>query len=322
MTVRWGILGCGDIARKAVARAIQADPASELVAACRRDIIKLNEFCKEFDVPLGLTGEADLLAERDIDAVYVATPVHLHKPQTIAAARAGKHVLVEKPMALSVAECDEMIAVCRENNVRLGVAYYRRFYPIVDRMKELLAAGHIGQPLAVRIATSTPFDIAPGEDGYYRAILAEGGGSLMDLGSHRINLLVDLFGMPSEVKALTDTLTADYETEDSATLAMRFPQGPHATMHCLFGTTANVDSFSVIGTTGELTADPLGGERLTVRVEGETTLETHARDPNTHAMLIADFSAAIAENRPPRVSGEEGRAASEVMQRAYAAAEA
>src|SRR3954453_20375818 len=138
MPVRWGLLGCGDIARKRVAGAIIDDPTSRLVAAGRRDPDRLGEFCQAFGVERGYTSDAELLADPEVDAVYVATPVRLHLPQTLAAAAVGKHVLVEKPMALSAAECDRMIEACRRAGVRLGVAYYRRFYPIVRRIEQTL----------------------------------------------------------------------------------------------------------------------------------------------------------------------------------------
>ena len=147
MAIRWGIIGCGDVARKRVAGAIQNDPNSELVAVCRRNEKKLREFADEFRVSTATTSAEELIALPEIDAVYIATPVNLHCPQTIAAAETGKHVLVEKPMAMSTAECDEMIAACSKADVRLGVAYYRPFYPVVYRIQQLIAAGEIGTVL-------------------------------------------------------------------------------------------------------------------------------------------------------------------------------
>jgi len=193
--VRWGLMGCGDIVRKRVARAIQEAPGSRLLAACRRDELKLKDFCRTFGVGRFYTRDVDLLGDPDIDAVYVATPVNRHRPQAVAAAEAGKHVLLEKPMALSVAECQEIISACGQNGVKLGVAYYRRFYPLVSRMREILKAGTIGSPLSVAAVTSTRFAIQPGEEGYWRVLPGVGGGgSLMDIGSHRIDLFLDLFG--------------------------------------------------------------------------------------------------------------------------------
>ena len=121
MPVRWGLLGCGDIARKRVARALAEEPRSRLLAACRRDEAKLHAFCQAFAIERAYTRDAGLLADLDLDAVYIATPVRLHLPQTLAAARAGKHVLVEKPMALTVAECAALIEARRAARVAEAV---------------------------------------------------------------------------------------------------------------------------------------------------------------------------------------------------------
>lgn len=319
MTVRWGIIGVGDVVRKRVARAIEDDPHSELIAACRRDQTALNEFCRQHSVRRRSTRDADLIADPQIDAVYIATPVHCHLSQTLAAANAGKHVLVEKPMALSVAECDRMIAVCRERGVRLGVAYYRRFYPIVDRMKELIASGAIGTPLSVSAVTATAVPFRPEDDGSWRVRIAEGGGgALMDIGSHRINLFVDLFGEAVDVKGFCETLAANYEADDCATLIMRLASGVHGSLRCYFGAEYDPDEFSIMGTAGRLYASPLNGDRLILDTGGNRRIEEHPPAANFNTPLIADFVAAIEENRDPLVTGEEGLLTNVVMQRAYA----
>jgi predicted dehydrogenase len=318
MQVRWGIIGCGDIVRKRVAAAIRDEPRSRLLAACRRDEGQLRNFCQAFSVERAYTRAADLLADPDIDAVYIATPVHLHLPQTLAAARAGKHVLVEKPMARSVAECDQMIAACRARGVRLEVAYYRRFYPMVRRIKELAAAEEIGQPLAVHAVTSTQFALKPGDEGYWRVIRDEGGGgALMDIGSHRLDLFLDLFGDVRDVKAQTDTLLGSYEAEDFATVLLRFQCGVHGTLQCIFGMDWVADDFIVLGTRGRLVASPLNGDRLLVDRGQERRVESHPPPANLHGPLVADFVSAICEGRDPLVTGEEGRRTNEIMERAY-----
>ena len=319
MPLRWGIIGCGDIARKRVARAIQECPGSRLEAACRRDETHLREFCRAFEVPRAYTDADDLLRDAAINAVYIATPVRLHLSQTIAAAAAGKHVLVEKPMARSVLECDQMIAACRQAGVKLGVAYYRRFYPIVARMRALMEDGAIGEVLSVSAVTSTP--LAAGDDGAWRVVLDEGGGgALMDIGSHRIDLFLNLFGPIAEVHAFCDARTGDFEAEDVATLGLRFASGVHGTLQCFFGTSANRDEFTIVGTKGWLRADPLNGACLLVVRAGERSEESHPPDANLHAPLIADFADAVAAGREPRVTGEEGRRTNDVMERAYRSA--
>src|SRR5216117_940777 len=139
--LRWGLIGCGDIARKRVAPALRDSPACELVAVNRAQSALAESFARTFGARRWYADWHELLVDADIDAVYIATPVHLHAPQTLAAAEAGKHVLCEKPMAMDAVECDRMIAACRANRVKLGVAYYRHFYPVIERAKEIIQLG-------------------------------------------------------------------------------------------------------------------------------------------------------------------------------------
>ena len=299
------------------------EPNSQLAAACRRNETSLREFCEAYGVQRAYTSDSELLNDPDVDAVYIATPVNLHRPQTIAAAAAGKHVLVEKPMAMSVSECDEMIAACREHNVKLGVAYYRRFYPIVARMKELVASGEIGQPLSVSAVTATPFADTPEAEGYWRVIPSQGGGgALMDVGSHRLNLFLDMFGEIAQVKAFCETLAASYQADDCATLVVRFQCGVLGTVQCFFGVAVDPDEFTILGTKGRLSARPLNGEELTVQNGDQLRTERHPPPANFNLPLIADFTAAIPRDGVPTVSGEEGRMTNAVIEQAYADAHA
>jgi len=152
--VRWGLIGAGDIVRKRVAGALRDAPASALVAVSRARGDLVESFARDVGARRGYRDWRALVADAELDAVYVATPVHLHAEQTIAAVEAGKHVLCEKPMAMSAAECDRMIAASRAHGVRLGVAYYRRFYPAVIRVKEMIASGEIAS--AWRSACTVP----------------------------------------------------------------------------------------------------------------------------------------------------------------------
>src|SRR5262245_19286552 len=146
MVLRWGLIGCGDIARRNVAPALRDLPGCDLVAVARARSDRAAEFAREFGARKWYERWQDLVNDSDIDAVYVATPVYLHADQTIAAAERGKHVLCEKPMAMNVEECDRMIDACSANGVRLGIAYYRHFYPAVARIKEIIESGEIGKP--------------------------------------------------------------------------------------------------------------------------------------------------------------------------------
>ncbi|GAA4470986.1 Gfo/Idh/MocA family oxidoreductase [Novipirellula rosea] len=317
-TIRWGLIGCGDVSRKRVAQAILDAPGNELVAACRRDPVRLQEFCDSLSIARRYTDARELMNDADVDAVYIATPVRAHLPLTRMAASSGKHVLVEKPMGMNVAECDEMIDACTKADVKLGVAYYRRFYPIIDRIETLLKSNAIGTPMAISAVTATPLAMQSGDEGYWRTAMAEsGGGALMDVGSHRINVFLHLFGPIAEVKSICGTVAADYEVEDTATVLLRFQRGPIGTLQCHFGA-EDPDEFTIIGTRGRLRACPLNGDKLNIEIDGKVTVETLPPAANFCEPLIADFADAIRNNRPPRVDGNEGRETNIVMANAYA----
>jgi predicted dehydrogenase len=290
-TIYWGLIGCGDVVRKRVFQAIHDEPHSQVIAACRRDQGSLRAFSEEFGVDRAYTRFEDLLADQDVDAVYIATPVNQHHPQAVAAASAGKHVLVEKPMAMSVTECTRMIAACQEAGVRLGVAYYRRFYPIAHRIKEILASGEIGRVMSVAAVTSTAIPMDTSQDGGWRAVGAEaGGGALMDIGSHRIELFLDLFGEIAETKAYCETIAATYEVEDVAILAMRFASGVVGSLQCYFGGMPALDEFVVVASDGRITANPLNGQDLIIQTAQGRRVESHPPPTNLSAPLIADFA--------------------------------
>jgi len=148
-TLKWGLIGCGDIARKRVAPALRDLEHCQLHAVNRADAGKAAAFANEFGAAKWYEHWQELVQDPEVEAVYIATPVYLHAEQTVAAARAGKHVLCEKPMALNLDECDRMLQACDERNVRLSVAYYRHFYPVLRRIKQMLQLLPTQEPVLV-----------------------------------------------------------------------------------------------------------------------------------------------------------------------------
>lgn len=183
MTIQWGILGAGKIAERQMVSAIAQTADQTLIAVMRRDLVAARAFAAAHDVPHAYDNPVDLLANRELTAVYVATPPHLHADLTIQAAEQGKHVLCEKPLALNTAQAQAMIDACRANGVQLMVCYYQRYNTRHQQVKQLLTAGEIGQVTALRINFSDYFPPTPGFWHHDPAI--SGGGSLMDLGIPR-----------------------------------------------------------------------------------------------------------------------------------------
>lgn len=318
--VRWGLIGCGDIARKRVAPALRDLPNTEFVAVSRARADLAAAFANEFGAQKWYADWRELLADPDIEAVYIATPVHLHAEQTIAAAEAGKHVLCEKPMALSVAECDRMIAVCAANGVQLGIAYYRHFYPVLARMKELLLSDAIGQPVLAQINAFEWNDMQPGHDRYWFFTKAQsGGGPMMDFGCHRIEVLMNLFGRIGAVNAFTDNLLFAREVEDTSAAFFKFESGLRATLTVTHAAFESQDTLDVFGSRGSLHVTRLNqGDLRIVTADGERT-ETHPPHANIQLPSIADLTEAILEGRAPRVYGEVGREVARIEELIYGA---
>ena len=318
--VRWGLIGCGDIGRKRVAPALREDPNSELAAVARARSAQAESFAKEFGARRWYSTAGELVSDGEIDAVYIATPVHLHAAQTIAAARAGKHVLCEKPMAMNVGECDQMIAACAERGVKLGVAYYRHFYPVVSRITEILASGEIGTPIIAQINAFEYFDPAPT---HARRWLIEkelsGGGPMFDFGCHRIEVLMHLFGRVRRVNALVSNTLFNRSVEDTATAVFEFETGAQGVLSVTHAASEPQDTLSIFGSQGSLHVQALNDGALTVRVGTNERYESHPPHANLHLPLINDFVRAIIGNREPRVNGAVGREVARIEAEIYAA---
>jgi predicted dehydrogenase len=313
VTVRFGLIGCGNISRKRVAPALRDSSLCELVAVNRAQTDKAEAFAKEFGARRWYADWRELLDDKEIDAVYVATPVYLHVEQVVAAAEAGKHLLCEKPMALNVAECRRMIEACNANGVKLGIAYYRHFYPVVRRMKEIIASGEIGSAVLAQCNAFEWFDVDPSHP---RAWLLQkeksGGGPMMDFGCHRIEVLLDLFGKVDRVESLLASSFFRREVEDVAVATLKFEGGTVATLTIAHSAREPKDTLDLFGSDGSIHVPVLNEGRLTVTTTDGDREEFHPPATNIHQPLIEDFAISVLEDREPIVSGEIGLGVAEI----------
>jgi predicted dehydrogenase len=318
--IGWGVLGCGDITDKRGAPAINAQENSRLVCFQSRTASLAEDFARRHGAARWTTSRSDLLADLEVTAVYVATEHHRHCEDVLAAAAAGKHVLCEKPMANSIEECRRMIDACRQNGVALQVAYYRRYYPKMLRMKELLDVGAIGEPVTahIHLAGRLNKERASPENWRLNAELS-GGGALVDTGSHRLDLLCWLLGEPDRVAALVECREMPIEAPDMETLLIRMASGVHVTSRHGFRTGSR-DEFEITGTGGVLSATPVDGPLLRLHSAGrEETWELPKHD-NVHFPLFDDFARRVDAGEPPQFTGEDGMQASRIIEAAYASA--
>lgn len=266
------------------------------------------------------------------DAVVVATPNGLHHEGAIAAARLGKHVLTEKPLDVTAAAMDAMIAACDEAGVRLAVAYQRRMSPDNRALKRLVEAGALGRVYAADVYVKFFREAAYYESAAYRGSWAfDGGGALMMQASHQVDLYTWLFGMPDEVHAVLGTLGHDVEVEDHAAAVLRHAGGMIGTI--VASTVARPGFPARLEVHAEWGSVVLENDVITRwAVDGLPNPSTppvgaiHSgasvavTDTAGHEAILADFAEAVREDREPAVSADSARLATELVLRIYAPA--
>jgi len=318
--LRFGLIGCGDISEKRVAPALQNAPGSRLVAVARAQADRAAEFAARHKAERSYADWRELVRDRDLDAVYVATPVRLHAEQAVAAAEAGKHVLCEKPMALDPESCERMREAARENGVRLGVAYYRHHYPVIRRLSELIRSGEIGRPVLAHLEAFEPFDAPPGHPRAWLLRRSEsGGGPMMDFGCHRIEVLLDLLGPIEEARGFSSRVRfKEREVEDTCVAHLRFREGATAILAVSHAAYERRDTLEIYGTGGSVHVPVLNQGRLRLVTGAGTREEDLPPHANLHQPLVEDFVNAVRENRAPAVTGEIGLAVARAVAAIYA----
>ena len=292
--LNWVVVGVGDIAVRRVIPAIQAESRSHLYGVVTRDLAKAAPWNTR---PWANLGEA--LSETAVHAVYVATPVFLHAPQTIQALRAGKHVVCEKPMAMNEAEAHSMLRTASETGKTLGVAYYRRSYPKLQRARALLDAGAIGKPVFAELTCHDWFDGRDSSRAWLVDPVKAGGGPLFDIGSHRIDLLNFLFGQPQRVSGHLSHAVHHYAVEDNATVMIDYENGVRGVVDVRWHSRVKRDECRIRGTEGEMDLTPLNGPEL-VYPGGREHLPPHV---NLHYPMLENFVDAVFGKLPLLASG-------------------
>lgn len=297
--LRFGIIGCGDIAASSFAPSLLKSTQAELVAVCRRDLEKAKAFAQRFGGCAAYGSTSELLGDSAVEAVVVATPTDTHFSATLEAARLGKHVLCEKPMAHNAAECRAMIQACRAAGVRLGVAYRRRLFPQVLKAKELIAQGRIGKVVCVRTHYSGWSEMAAGN---WR-ISADIGGALMEMAVHRIEVLLHFAGQPTEVSALIESVHHGWPVDDSDALLLRFADGKIGMHSTILTSPPRRDAAQIDGTQGRILIDSLEFSSTSLRCENADSSEEIAVAPLVSPYfdlpMIDDFVDAVRQERDP-----------------------
>lgn len=334
--VRWGVIGAGGIAdRRTIPGLLLCGNARlHAVMEVNRD---LAERCRaKWQCPKAYDNIEALLADPEVDAVYIASPVGLHARQVMAAADAGKHILVEKPLAMTADEGEAVVRHCREKGVLLAAGLMMRFGAYVQAMKAAVAAGKIGRPVSAYAQFTCWYPDMPGAWRQKKSI--SGGGALMDMGVHCIDLLQYILGSKAkEVAAFHDTLSFQYEVEDSSTVLLRLENGAQCVVQSnfnipdeaakwrieVFGDKGRLVGEDVIGQVdgGTLDAVFMSGDRGYVAQQDKQAAEKapiEAEFGNAYTRELESFSHSILTGAPLEVPGEDAVQVQRVIEAAYA----
>jgi 1,5-anhydro-D-fructose reductase (1,5-anhydro-D-mannitol-forming) len=306
----WGLVGASTIAREWMIPAINAQPDSRVVAVTGNDPDRVARYAAEQAIPRAHPSLEALLADPEVDCVYISTTNERHHGPTIAAARAGKHVLCEKPLALTLAEAREMVAACRAAGVAMGTNHHLRNAVTHRTLRRLIEEDAIGQPLAARVFHAVY--LPPHLQGWRIERPEAGGGVILDITVHDADTLRFVLGDEvDEVTAMTAGQgMAAADLEDAAMGVMRFRGGVLAQFHDGFTYRHAFTGFEVHGTDGSLYAKDVMTQRpvgsITLRRDGEEATIDPGPHENLYERSVRLFNAAARGEGKSAATGEDG----------------
>ncbi len=314
-TIRWGIIGCGDVTEVKSGPALQKTEGSELVAVMRRSADKARDYAERHQVPRWYSDADELIADPQVNAIYIATPPDSHADYTLRAARAKKPVYVEKPMARTYGECQAMVAACQEADVPLFVAYYRRAMPYFLKVKELLDGGAIGSVHSVHIALhQRPMAIDPQAPPWRIVSEISGGGLFFDLASHQLDLLDFLLGPIATAQGTTANRSGLYAAEDTVSASFSFAAGPTGSGSWSFSASEGRDQIEIFGDKGRITFSTFQFTAIELHNDQRQQSFAIASPDHVQQPLIQTVVDALLGTGTCPSSGESGARASRIME--------
>jgi len=307
--IGWGLVGTGRIAEERILPGINAFAGNQLVGVVSREQARADQFAKRFGAKHAYTRYEDLLSNPEVDVVAIHTPNLLHADQAVAAARAGKHVFCDKPMATSVADAERIVRECEKAGVKLAVNFHTRFMPCFIETKRIVDSGEIGEVMFVQLEASAGPSAESVSASWRVDPLLAGLGTSMSVGVHVYDIL--RFILSSEI----DTVSAVFDTprgvmEKMSLSTFRFANGVMAQVNVNQTTPQPMNSFVIYGTKGRIAGNGVTRSRFGGNVEVSTNEGVKRRMDfpaiNAHEACVAGFSQAILEDRQPSATGIDG----------------
>jgi predicted dehydrogenase len=280
---------------------------SKLDSLYSHDIKRAASLANKFSAS-GYYDDFDAFLEGDFDAVYIAGKNSDHYEQVLKSANMGKHILCEKPLAMNSREAEEMVKVCRENDVKLAVNYTHQFHPLVKKAREILDKEMLGKIVSISMNFNTDF---PPNENFRFKISESGGGALRDLGTHLINLLRFFGGEIAEINGYVDNIVYKSEVDDYATGIVKFEKSGYGYFSASFNNKKAFNRIEILGHKGSLSIENLIGKRstqpvkMTIDLEGEAK-KAFRRRANKLVYMLRSVQKSFIEGSGAPVSGEDG----------------
>lgn len=317
--IRWGILGCGDVTEVKSGPGFQKADGSALVAVMRRDLAKARDYARRHGVARAYDSADALIADPEIDAVYIATPPASHASLALRVAAAGKPCLVEKPMARTHDECVRMLDAFRAAGVPLWVAYYRRALPRFLTLRDLVRDGAIGRVTSVHVQVTDRLATGVGAATWRFDPEAAGAGLFLDLASHCVDLLDFLLGPITAVHGVAMNTGGAYAAEDLTVAAFRFGDAAAGTGVWNFNADAKTDLLTITGSEGRIDSPVFSDTDLVVTRDGAREIVAARNPPHVHQPLIQTIVDELNGRGRCESTAESGARASWVMDQCISA---
>jgi len=316
--LRWGILGCARIAEKALVPAIRESSNGALFGIASRDPRRAEDWAKRHGFERSYRDYQELVDDPAVEAVYNPLPNDLHAPWSIRAARAGKHVLCEKPLALTTAEARRMFAAARRARVLLMEAFMYRFHPQVEIVQALVASGEVGEARVVRASFTFPYD-GPRDD--YRWSPAHGGGALYDVGCYTINAARTLFGAEPVRLFAVGRFHPKRRIDMTVGLVLEFSRGRLALLDCSYEAQFQSELL-VVGREGRIALErAFSAKRFDVEIRikrGDEERAVFVHRADQYRLMVEHFGRAVLEGFPLRLTPRDALGNTAVLDAAFA----
>lgn len=312
--LKWGIAGCGKFAEKTFIPTLQLLKKNEVISVYSSDKERAQNISHIFSIP-SYHDDYESFLKEDFDILYIGSANNDHHWQVINAAKAGKHILCEKPLALNSEEAEEMVKTCEENNVFLTVNYVHRFHPLSVKAKEIINKSMIGS--IVTVSASFNIDYEP-DDNFRFDIKQSGGGAFRDLGTHMIDVLRYFGGEITDIRGFIDNVVYKSEVDDFATAVVKFKDGGYGYLNVSYNSKNAFNRIEIIGSKGSISIENIIGAKkapgkLTIDLMGEARKAFRKR-ANKQKFALKSIQKSILSNSMPKITGKDGLVNMKIME--------